>query len=88
MKDNLEPHQLVADGLDRLEQAAAFLRVSRTQLYLMMAKGELPFVKLGRCRRIPHRALIELAARNLDDRRWMRLLVEEPTEQQHGDAKE
>jgi hypothetical protein len=30
-----------------------------------MDAGELPFVKIGRARRIPHNALIELAARNV-----------------------
>ncbi len=57
--------ELMAEGLDRIEQAARFLGVSKSRIYLMMASGELPSVKLGKCRRIPRRALKELAARNL-----------------------
>ena len=56
---------LVEDGLVTVSEAAAFLRLSRSNLYLLMERGELPFVKLGRSRRIPKRALIELAARGL-----------------------
>jgi excisionase family DNA binding protein len=57
--------ELILDGLDRIKQAAQFLGISRSQTYLLMDAGELPFVKIGRSRRIPHRALIEFAARNL-----------------------
>jgi excisionase family DNA binding protein len=48
-----------------VKDAARFLHISVAGLYAMMGRGELPFVKLGRSRRIPHRALVELAARNL-----------------------
>ena len=56
---------LVADGLLTVREAAAFLRISRSSLYVLMDRGELPFAKLGRSRRIPRRAVIELAAREL-----------------------
>ena len=56
---------LVEDGLLKVSEAATFLRLSRSTLYTLMDQGELPFVKLGRSRRIPKRALIELAAREL-----------------------
>ena len=56
---------LVEDGLVTVAEAAAFLRLSRSNLYTLMERGELPFVKLGRSRRIPRRALVELAARGL-----------------------
>jgi len=64
-----QAHALVADGLDTIKDAATFLRISVASLYKMMDRGELPFVKIGRSRRIPRRALVELAARNLVDRR-------------------
>ncbi len=57
--------ELVADGLLTVREAAAFLRISRSNLYALMDHGELAFVKLGRSRRIPKRGVIELAARGL-----------------------
>ncbi len=57
--------ELVADGLLTVREAAAFLRISRSSLYATMDRGELAFVKLGRSRRIPRRALVELAASGL-----------------------
>ena len=56
---------LVEDGLVTVSEAAAFLRLSRSNLYLLMERGELPFVKIGRSRRIPRRALVQLAARGI-----------------------
>ena len=56
---------LVEDGLVKVPEAAAFLRLSRSNLYAMMERGELPFVKIGRSRRIPRRALVQLAARGI-----------------------
>ena len=60
-----EHAELVADGLMTVREAAVFLRLSRSTVYTLMDQGELPYVKLGRSRRIPKRALIELAARGL-----------------------
>ncbi len=60
-----EPADLVADGLSTVREAAGFLRLSRSTVYTLMDRGELPFVKLGRSRRIPRRAVIQLAARAL-----------------------
>jgi excisionase family DNA binding protein len=57
--------RLMADGLDTVPAAAKFLGISRTSLYGLMDKGLLEYVKLGKARRIPHRAVLELAARNL-----------------------
>ena len=57
--------ELMADGLDRIPEAAHFLKVSTTTVYHLMAQGRLPYVKLGKSRRIPHKAVIELAATSL-----------------------
>lgn len=57
--------EVVTDGLVTVEAGAKFLSVSVAFLYAMMTRGELEFVKLGRARRIPRRALIEFAARGL-----------------------
>ncbi len=56
---------LVVDGLVNVSEAAEFLRLSRSTVYTLMDQGQLAFVKIGRSRRIPRRALIELAARGL-----------------------
>lgn len=56
---------MVADGLMGVGAAAVFLSLARSTIYLLMESGHLPFVKIGRSRRIPKRAVIELAARNL-----------------------
>lgn len=65
MVDRNDGESLVADGLVSIDEAMAFLQVSRSTLYMLMERGLLRFVKLGRARRIPRRALIELAAANL-----------------------
>ena len=59
---------LVAGGLDRIDEAAEFLGLSRSYIYDLMDRGELRYVKVGRSRRIPHQAIIELAARYLVER--------------------
>ena len=57
--------ELVADGLLTVRETAAFLRLSRSTIYSLMDAGDLVYAKLGRSRRIPRRAVIELAARQL-----------------------
>ena len=59
VNDNLD------QGLIRVADAARFLAVSRSTLYALMETGELTYVKLGRSRRIPKLAIVELARRNL-----------------------
>ncbi len=56
---------LVADGLVSLGEAAEFLGVSRSTLYVLMDNGCLKYCKIGGARRIPRRALVELAERSL-----------------------
>ena len=65
MSENATRVELVADGLLTIPEAADFLRISRSRLYELMDRGELIYLKLGRSRRIPRRAVIELAAREL-----------------------
>jgi excisionase family DNA binding protein len=45
-------------------EAAAFLKCSRSQLYVMMVKRELSYLKFGRCRRVPWSSLYALAEQN------------------------
>ena len=53
-----------ATGAD-VRDAAGFLRLSVSTIYALMGKGLLPYVKIGKSRRIPHRAVVELAAGGL-----------------------
>lgn len=52
------PEEAVFDDLLLTpEEAAKALRIGRNKVYELIASGELPSVKLGRCRRIPVDAL-------------------------------
>ena len=46
----------------RVEEAARLLRIGRSKLYQLLARGELPVVRIGRSVRIPRRALEEWIA--------------------------
>ena len=52
-------------GRDNYCLAARFLGVSRSKVYAMMDAGELTYAKFGRSRRVPRRALLELAEKSL-----------------------
>lgn len=56
---------VVEDGLETVEGAKNFLKISRTSVYGLMESGDLPYVKIGKRRRIPRRALLDLAQRGL-----------------------
>jgi excisionase family DNA binding protein len=63
---NISPdHDLVTEGLQRISDTARFLGVSRSLVYRLINSGVLPTVRIGRSRRIPIRAVRELAATNL-----------------------
>lgn len=57
--------RIVKEGLIDVLEASAFLGLSRTSLYDLMDRGELRYVKIGRSRRIPRIALVELAAKSM-----------------------
>lgn len=57
--------QLFEEGLMTVAEASKFLRVGKSMLYDLMESGQLVYVKIGRARRIPKRALIDLAKANL-----------------------
>ena len=64
-KMKAEDADLVADGLMKVGEVEAFFDCSRSTVYNWMYQGLLAYVKLGRSRRIPRRAVLELAARGL-----------------------
>ncbi|MFO0852433.1 MAG: helix-turn-helix domain-containing protein [Gemmataceae bacterium] len=67
MSDHQEPapEAVLADGVLSVEQAQAFCGLSEAELYRRMADGRLAFVRYGRRRLIPKRALIALLAPGL-----------------------
>jgi excisionase family DNA binding protein len=52
-------------GFTDVVGAARFLALSRSKIYSLMDRGELPYAKMGKSRRIPKRALVEYAKRCL-----------------------
>ncbi len=61
--------QMVASGLMTVGQVSEFLNLARSTIYALMDQGTLPYVRIGRARRIPRRAVLELAAANLSGTR-------------------
>jgi excisionase family DNA binding protein len=57
--------ELVEMGMMSVEEAMRFLSVSRSHLYELMNKREIPWAKVGRSRRIPRKALTAYVAANL-----------------------
>lgn len=48
-----------------MPEAARLMGVKRTFIYELMGSGQLAFIKLGRRRLIPRRAITDLLGRNL-----------------------
>lgn len=57
--------QTVEDGLLRVSEVAKFLGLARSTVYQLMDRGELPYAKIGRARRIPFNAVIAFSNRSL-----------------------
>ncbi len=64
-RDTTDRSELMTQGLMRVPEVARFLALSRAKIYELMNRGELPWVKLGRARRIPRAAVVRLAAERL-----------------------
>ncbi len=62
---NMQNNNITGDGLEKIGDAARFLCVSRSLIYKLIARGVLPSVKIGSSRRVPVRAVRELARDNL-----------------------
>jgi excisionase family DNA binding protein len=58
-------NHILRDGLQRLSEAGRFLGCSRSQIYKLIRTGLLPSVKIGKSRRVPIRAVRELASDHL-----------------------
>ena len=57
---------VVSEGLLTIAEVGAFLRVSRATVYNLMDSGQVPFIKVGRARRIPKQAVLQFAAQALE----------------------
>jgi excisionase family DNA binding protein len=60
-----EPADLIGEGFVGVAEAARFLGLSRSKLYDLMDSGEIVYAKFGRSRRVPRKALLDLARRSL-----------------------
>lgn len=78
MSQLLTKEDLVEDGLVSLNDAMAFLSIGRSTLYELFDKGLLPYAKIGRSRRVPKRALVQLAQATLKGGKALSMMVEEP----------
>jgi excisionase family DNA binding protein len=53
-------------ALLRVRDVAAFLALSRSKVYELMGDGTLPFKKIGKSRRIPRWAMLQLASQGAE----------------------
>ena len=53
-------------ALVRVRDVAAFLALSRSKVYELMGDGTLPFRKIGKSRRIPRWAMLQLASQGAE----------------------
>lgn len=56
---------LARDGCVSVAEAVRLLALSTSEVYRLMDRGKLPFVKLGRRRLVPRRGVEELLAANM-----------------------
>ncbi len=55
------------DDYLRVDEVAERLKISRWKVYELIRSRELASFRVGRCRRVPARAVTELVARLLDE---------------------
>ena len=56
---------VLVHGLMRINEVVEFLGISRPSVYELMANGQLPYTIIGHNRRIPRKAVMDLAAERL-----------------------
>jgi excisionase family DNA binding protein len=62
-----QPEQTDTKVLLSVSEAATALSLSRSLLYELLMRGEVPSIKIGRSRRVPVKALHDFVARQLSD---------------------
>jgi excisionase family DNA binding protein len=65
MKTDTNDSDLFCEGLERVADSARFLGVSKSFVYMLIRSGSLPSIKLGTSRRVPVRAVRDLARNNV-----------------------
>lgn len=63
--DTTTTHDLVSDGALGIRDAAAWLGISRSRLYELLAEGGIPTLRIGRRRVVPRAALRAFLAERL-----------------------
>lgn len=58
-------HTHVTRGLRTVNEVAEFLGVSRSKVYTLMDEGDLPYVKLGKTRRVVWDDVLKLIEQNI-----------------------
>lgn len=48
-----------------VKEAANYLRLSRATIYNLMESGHMPYVKIGKSRRIPRKSLCDIVSKNI-----------------------
>jgi excisionase family DNA binding protein len=66
MAFEVEENDLLEDGAMPIKDAVAWSGIGRSRLYVAMANGDLPFVRVGERRLIPKRGLKDFLASRLD----------------------
>jgi excisionase family DNA binding protein len=54
----------MSDDMMKVVDVAAYLNVSRTQVYILMGRGDLPWVRVGAARRIRRSDLVAFCDKN------------------------
>jgi excisionase family DNA binding protein len=84
--DEARAREMVSEGAFSVREAVAFSGLSITQLTKHMDNGALPYVRDGRARRIPRKALKDFLALRLVRRDDLVLLPETPGVQRRKTA--
>ena len=68
MNEEVVTMEVIDLGIEllRAEEVAKALRIGRTKAYEMMARGDLPVVRLGRCVRVPRKSLEDWVAGRIE----------------------
>ena len=64
---------LDSSSLHTVPDVARYLKMSRSMIYLLMERGELPYVKIGRTRRVKAEDVKQLVEQNFVSRDAMPL---------------